>query len=293
MCGIAFIINYGTDKINTEFIKQLFLSMNARGGDACGWYFERKEQNMSINRLVKKPVVAHDLWEEFYPTDESGNPKAVEKSVENFRFNGEEKLIIMHTRKKTQGTEYDNHNNMPIYSKNYILAHNGCITAKRLKYKYKGEVDSEELLARLELYKGDFKKSISEISGSLAIIVKPIREKELFIYRHTNPLDLVFFPKNGILVGCSLSEYVPLKKEKKKLLDDLTDSSYKILTLPTDNLFKISTEKLEIEDLDKIYTSVGYDYSNKNRSCYGKGYYDRKEYDLSRTNDSYDRDSFD
>jgi asparagine synthetase B (glutamine-hydrolysing) len=242
MCGIAFVINYNTkNKVNLDIVKSMFISMKKRGTDASGIYWEREDGSSISRKLFKSPIESDKLWE-LVQSD-----KTPEHTFERAQLFGTERLIMLHTRNMTQGNEADNHNNMPIYSKNYVLVHNGVIHAERSKsYAYNGAVDSEEILAKTE--EVGLKKALSLINGSMAIAIKKIVDDELFIYRRNNPLYLLFFKDQNVLFGCSLADYVPhINKLKQRLGDGLFKSGCSILEVPEGELFKLSIKHRSIE----------------------------------------------
>jgi len=144
MCGIAFFINYGKQQLNPEYVYELFEQLNLRGTDASGYYFERLENGKMVNRMVKAPVDSESL---IYNCKQWENGD----SLYPYKIDGTERLIMLHCRAKTRGSQFNNRNNMPIESKRYVLIHNGVVNnVKMEKYDYQAEVDSEEILARIE-----------------------------------------------------------------------------------------------------------------------------------------------
>jgi len=242
MCGIGFFINYGEKKIDLDLIKKTWEEMEDRGTDASGIYYERKD---GTRTLLKAPVKSSDLWDMI----------VTEKSLKSKKLNGTENLIILHTRNKTEGSQHDNNNNMPIYSSNYILAHNGVVSAltKKPKYKFKGEVDSEFILANVE--KNGIYKGIKDTDGSKALILKPFASDNIYIYRDTNPLDVAYIHKQQLLIGISKIEFTgtSLMINPK----DIFSSQPNLLCLPKHEIHCISTMKKEIKLLEKINFKAG------------------------------------
>jgi len=217
MCGIAFVINYGDKPMPLDCIEYIFKNMEARGDDASGIYYERTTKDSACSRVFKGPFTATDLWNNVQEDVEKlGVPVEYKK---RWQMTGQERLIMMHTRSATKGTIANNYNNMPIFGRKWVLIHNGMVNGPRLKdYKYKGEVDSEDLLAHLETT-NDIQKSIGAMTGSMAICARPLLEDHLFLYRNSNPLSLIIAEKSRILFGCSKPEYV-IDEEMIELLDD-------------------------------------------------------------------------
>lgn len=254
MCGIAFVINYGTDPMDLDFIGRLFTNLDDRGGDASGYYFERPKKAKTIRRIVKGPVYGQDLFDEIH-TDDKDIPKHEKAFNSKYGLDGSERVIIFHTRKRTHGTEYNNNNNMPIYSKEWVFVHNGVVTAERLpNYVYKGEVDSEEILARIQAYNGDFSKALPEIGGSMSIIAKKFKGEELFLYRNSNPLDLVFQPENKCLVGISCAEYALDFRTRKEMKTFFREKGIATCQTTPNILYRVSLVEPRIDEVGEIFT---------------------------------------
>ena len=118
--------------------------------------------------------------------------------------------MIFHTRMKTQGTEKNNNNNHPLYSKTgTAIVHNGIIhNDKEIfgKRQRDGEVDSEAILHMLSVkYKGDkIKRLFDRLEGSFAVaVIDKNQPEKLFLIRRDNPIDLYFNSEDEILYFCS------------------------------------------------------------------------------------------
>jgi len=273
MCGIAFLINYGTEPFDPAFLGRVFANMDDRGGDASGYYFERPKKGKMIRRLVKAPVLGEDLFKDM--VEPSGDVSKAEKAFNSkYSIIGDERLVILHTRKRTQGTEANNHNNMPIFSRNWTMVHNGVVTAERLQnYPYKGQVDSEEILARIEMYSGDLFRVVPEISGSMAIIAKHFKSDDLLIYRNHNPLDLVFQPERKILVGVSCAEYAIEFDQREDYNSIFKETGVASCQTTPNFVYRVSLKEPDIKCLGKVESKIrsgsSVTISNKvyNRGC--------------------------
>jgi asparagine synthetase B (glutamine-hydrolysing) len=242
MCGIGFIINYDTkNTINLDMAKEMFTAMNRRGTEASGIYLERKVNSIIQRVVFKSPIPSDKLWQ-LTQLDETNHPE-----LKDIKLTGHERLVMFHTRTGTTGSERDNNNNMPIYSKNYILIHNGVLYADKEKdYPYMGEVDSEAILAKTE--SSNLKHAITSIRGSMAIAIKKLGDPFLFVYRRANPLYLVYFQHLNMLFGCSLPEYVPhIERQVQRLGTVLFKSGCTIVEVPEHELFKIHITRKSIE----------------------------------------------
>ncbi len=116
---------------------------------------------------------------------------------------------IGHNRAKTQGEPEDPENNHPMYGTKYCMVHNGTVhSMKELpEYKLKGKCDTEVLLSYFET-KG-IKEAIPEIDGSAAVAILSPLEHMLYIYKHTSPVCMAYYPGKAIVFS---SIEAPLKK---------------------------------------------------------------------------------
>ena len=126
MCGIMGFFSFGNTLPDKEKITDMFSLLETRGRDASGFAF------IDDNNLVvhKAPIKSSELIK----TDEWKNLNLP-------------KVMILHTRMKTQGSETNNANNHPLFSKNGIaIVHNGIIYNDKEIFGKKqrdAEVDSE------------------------------------------------------------------------------------------------------------------------------------------------------
>lgn len=261
LCGIAFVINYSSHKgkvIQLDFYKSLFESLEKRGSDATGYYLERHEELSKFNKnsgltrsVFKQPIKASDFWTEA--------TKA--KHSTSYKINGKERLVMLHTRAKTQGHESNNDNNHPIFSDNYVIVHNGCIDSEKLEgYNYKGDCDTEHILAYIETY--GMVEGLKKSVGTMSIIFKHLEEDKIYLYRNTNPLELAYLPKENILIGISSKLYLP-HDSGRKLNTRLFQPKMIIEELPEKHLYSISLKQRKVKCLEKIEVPT-YKYSNKN-----------------------------
>jgi len=253
MCGIGFIINYG-ESFSVSLIGAMFKEMANRGDDASGIYFERKEGSKNVQRIIKAPIESEQFWKATQVGDNA-----------SLTLCGDEKLVLLHTRARTRGTEYDNNNNMPIYSSKFVLVHNGIVTnAKKEGYPYLGQVDSEEILAQID---GGLAKGLKKITGSMAIVVRPRSGRFLWLYRNSNPLEVVYFQKHKLLVGCSSSRYIPgvFGAATTKPFTEIFKRETEANEVPAHTLFQVNVEKPEILDCGTIKLDpIVYEKGEKN-----------------------------
>lgn len=191
MCGIQGIIPL-SDTVSKEQIltimKFLLLENAHRGGDATGIG--------TVNIEEKRVLVCKQA-------------ETAKVFVENLKEEHIWGPTIGHNRAKTRGEPEDPENNHPMYGAKYCMVHNGMVHSMKEipEYKYKGKCDTEVLLSYFET-KG-IKEAIPQIDGSAAVAILSPLESMLYIYRHTSPIYIAYFPGKAIVFSSTES---PLKK---------------------------------------------------------------------------------
>lgn len=183
---------FGEKKPDKKTVTEMFSLLETRGRDASGYAFI-KEGNLIVHKdgIRSSELVRTDDWRKL------SLPK----------------IMILHTRMKTQGTEKNNANNHPLYTKDGLcLVHNGMIHNDREIFATKkrdAEVDSEAILAVLSAkHKGDkIKRVFDRLEGSFAFaVIDKSNPETLILVKKDNPLELYFDVKNEILYFCSERE---------------------------------------------------------------------------------------
>ncbi len=189
MCGIMGYYSFGNTLPDKEKITNMFTLLETRGRDASGYAYI-KNNKLSVN---KAPVKSSELvnsaeWKEL----------TLPKSM------------ILHTRLKTQGTELNNGNNHPLFSKQGLcIVHNGMIHNDKEIFGRKSrdaEVDSESILYLLSTKgKGDKLKTLFDrIEGSFAVaVIDKTNPDKLILIKKDNPVVLYYNTDDDILYFCS------------------------------------------------------------------------------------------
>ncbi|MCZ2267836.1 MAG: hypothetical protein LC124_03180, partial [Ignavibacteriales bacterium] len=178
MCGIMGYYSFGKTIPDKEKITNMFSLLETRGRDACGFAFI-EDNNLIVH---KKPIKSSELIKE--------------ADWESLTL---PQVMILHTRMKTQGSEKNNANNHPLFSKNGIaIVHNGIIYNDKEIFGKKerdAEVDSESILHLLSIKtKGDrIKRLFDRIEGSFAVAVIDRNDPDkLILIKKDNPIDLYY-----------------------------------------------------------------------------------------------------
>ena len=155
-----------------------------------------------------------------------------------FRFPGEVKILMGHTRMTTQGSEKQNQNNHPFPGKagttSFALAHNGVLhndSALRRIHRLPGsrvQTDSYVAVQLLEkageISHASLAAMAEELEGSFTFTVLT-DQNSLFFLKGNNPLSLWHFPESGVYLYASTEEIltravarVGLRGKKEKVL---------------------------------------------------------------------------
>lgn len=196
MCGIGGYFSFSDKVPDKEVLNNLLTALEQRGSDATGVSF--------IDESNKLVVIKENI-------------KATNFISTNYLWKNLEKLpsyMIMHTRQATKGSAINSSNNHPVYRNGLALVHNGIITNddelyEERKFKRDGQVDTEVILALLEINKDktDWLARVSELNnlnGSFAVaaIDTEIRDT-ICLFRHSSPIVIGIDETNDILYFAS------------------------------------------------------------------------------------------
>jgi len=207
-------------------------------------------------------------------------------------------ICIGHTRKPTTGEPEDNNNNHPIYSQDYIMIHNGTcrFTPEIEGYNYLGEVDSELMLAQIQT-KG-IEAGLQECSGdaAIALIDRNKEEREILLYRSTNPLVLAYMPGTKTVFFAS-TEYILREALGRQVLRFFTKCDFLFQELPKKELWKLSLNSvgqpqlIHIKDIEygknykySSYSGKGANKDLANNNYWGAGLVDEYDTEKKATN---------
>lgn len=258
MCGIFGFITSKPAVVNYDFLVRLAEKSSIRGTDATGIsYFDETDKKYYIE---KNNVGAGDFYNEIM----KGRKKDITKT----------RICIGHTRNWTTGTPEDNNNNHPIFSKDFIMVHNGmCVrTPKVDAYKYIGTVDSELILAQIQI--NGIKTGLENSDGSagIALINRRPKKKEVLLYRHGRPLWLAYDPDQPTIWFASTDEILDRSLNIKVLAGFFRESSYYMKELPEDQLWRLTFDKdgkpmVEYVEPIKLGEKFSYvEYMTKNKT---------------------------
>src|ERR1035438_503228 len=206
MCGIMGFYSFGDQKPEKDKITVMFSLLESRGRDASGYAFI-KNGNLIVDKtpIHSSAFVKQKEWQDLELP----------------------KIMILHTRMKTQGSEQDPHNNHPLYNKEGVaIVHNGIIHNDHEifgKNQRDGEVDSEAVLAVFSSKgKGDkIKRIFDRIEGSFAVaIINKAEPNTLILIKKDNPVDMYYNTDQDILYFCSereiMQEALGIQSESKR-----------------------------------------------------------------------------
>ena len=257
MCGIAGYISMSDKRPNKTKVEEMFVEIESRGKDASGFSFFNEKNELIV---AKAPLTATQLI-----------TKKTWKSLKKLP-----PIMIMHTRAATQGKSSNNENNHPIIWGDYTMVHNGVITNEAEFEVPTTTVDSLAILKSYEKHEEDIQKVFSSLEGSFAVaILKKNEPNTLRLFKHTNPIQLLFDKHDEILYFASTTFAVNKAKVKYETIIKnfiLKDRYYEI-DFPNNAYWKFTKKdgvKQYITDIEP--KKITYTY-NRNNYYGNHGYY--------------------
>jgi len=262
MCGLLGFFTEQPSKENFVKYEVLLEDIEFRGTDATGSMVYREWKNRGGRcRVVKKPVKAT----EYIKTSLPKIKEEIERSP----------LVIGHVRAKTQGAASDNNNNHPVFGKRWLITHNGSVTTmdKVHGYTYKGEVDTEYIVAQLETKGLD---GLKETRGSAGLVI--------FDMMADNPTVYLWAHNQTFYLGYESSTKTWWWASVEKCLQTIADhmispfhTDMRIEKVPEDVLYKIerlNNGSIVITDEGELKgKAYAYNRSNYSGAC---GYHNYK-----------------
>ena len=248
MCGIMGFYCFSNNKPDKQKISIMFSLLESRGRDASGFAFI-KEGNLIVNKVPVRSsefIKSKDWLELELP-----------------------KIMILHTRMKTQGSELNPNNNHPLYNKEGIaIVHNGIIHNDHEifgKNQRDGEVDSEAVLSVLSTKgKGDkIKRVFDRIEGSFAVAVINKNEPDtLVLIKKDNPIDMYYDTDQDIFYFCSereiMQESLGIQSESKRGFT-IGEKGYHFYEMQNNHALILNTE-----GVDSYKQYLARDFWNRN-----------------------------
>lgn len=257
MCGLLGFITEKPSKEHAKDFETLLDYMQIRGSDATGVLVHRPWRKPGNGPwLLTKQAVAPD--------------KFIETSLPDLMVDiGRSPLTIGHVRAKTIGSPDKPANNHPVEGKKYMLTHNGTVASTdRIKdYPYKGEVDTELIVAQLE--ENGF-EGLKNVCGTAAIVFidTTINPSAIYIWTHNQTMYVGTTIEHPRTVWWSSTAHgiELIARRKDSLFFDMTYAK-----VPDDELFKIelANKTLKVSTLGEIVgkaSSYGYgrtDWQNR------------------------------
>ena len=236
MCGIMGYVCFNHTKPDKNKLADMFSLLETRGRDACGLSFIDKNNNNLV--IHKSPIKSSDMIK----TEEWKNLELPD-------------IMILHTRMKTQGTEKNNMNNHPLFSKQGIcIVHNGVIFNDKEIFGKKerdGEVDSEAILTLLsQKNRGDkIKRLFDKLEGAFAVaVINKSEPDKLILIKKDNPIELYYNSKDDILYFCSEKEIMQQALNiihTKKRGFNIGEGSYHFYEMENNHALIINKEGVE------------------------------------------------
>ena len=207
MCGIMGYYAFGNKLPDKQKIENMFTLLETRGTDASGFAYLNNKNELQITKAETpaSSLVKTDSWK-------------------NLQL---PKMMIFHTRLKTQGEPTNNMNNHPLFTKKGLaIVHNGMIYNDKEIFgtntNRDAEVDSEAILFQLSCKSKDpIKKVFETLEGGFAVAsIDKNNPTTLTLFRKDNPIELYYNSEDDILYFCSereiMQETLKIKKYSKR-----------------------------------------------------------------------------
>lgn len=272
MCGIWGFLTSNPHESNSILFQEMCDNLTHRGLDATGIAVK---EDAAFN-VVKAGIPADIFMKKFWGELEDKVKKAT--------------VTIGHVRASTIGHEKDNNNNHPIFSKRFLLTHNGMVANQRKieEYGYKGDVDTEIIISYLET-KNNIIDALAATAGSAALAFVDMADKTDHIY---------LFCRNQDAYACfDEATNTFFWSSEDDVFDDLPNIEFlgfieklHFVKIPENKLYKIyiMDGKIEGECVGDVPISPEHDQSTWKHS----GYTASSRQALTRsTSINYDRDT--
>ncbi len=271
MCGIFGFLNYKSKSIkNLSGLTNLLAEESAvRGTDATGISFVSDDEIC----ILKEAKSAYDI---------------------SFKHSDSVKALIGHTRHSTQGSCKNNQNNHPFLGdcKNaeFSLAHNGVLLNDAdLKIKYnlpKTGIKTDSYVAvqllehKNELTPDSIKFMAENVQGSFSFSILDDKNN-IWLVKGDSPIEILNFPKYGLIVYASTEVILWRALIDTKLLDEIKAGRYERISIEEGDILKLTPtgtiEKYSFNycDFSAFKSCNWWDYG-----VYGTGYEDMYIEDL-------------
>lgn len=253
MCGQIGIVfgrrNRSPEEFNNlcQIFTQMLLCCEKRGVHASGlaWFKTNGRRG-----LFKKPLAAR----EFVQT------KPYQKMLAQVDQNTT--VLMGHTRWRTIGSEFNNHNNHPIKAGKIIGTHNGTIyNADQLFQQFsllrRGDVDSELIFRLADFHSPDgtinleaLKDSLSQCCGQMSVILaSQVNPENIIIMKGNKPLCVRYHLRYHILLYASEASFID---------ESLTDDSWQELEIQPMTALVVNSNNLPSYRASTFYFTPRY-----------------------------------
>lgn len=244
MCGIAGIYKIGARPIRAWQLQMLATELQYRGDDATGIALMDEDGTLHVHKNNEPAwkFCAQDAFVGFCKKYLS--PKT--------------RIALVHTRKWTVGSPYNNENNHPIYKSEGVIVHNGMVSnhealfaGNKDKLIRSCETDSDVFRAILDNHGGidlDLIDAMSAVEGTAAVAaLHPATPDKLLLLRDTNPLILGATPDTLIFASDKRAIYKALKPWVKvhNLVMQVHAPDVAFLLMPNETGYIIGPQGLE------------------------------------------------
>jgi asparagine synthetase B (glutamine-hydrolysing) len=180
----------------------------------------------------------------------------------------EHKLVLVHTRKMTKGSQYQNKNNHPMFDGQAAIIHNGVISNdddlfKSLQLERAAETDSDIIRAIVDKWGLDRKLvgrdgKLTKLIGSVAsAAIHPGYPQKLLLLRSNNPLYIGTNKEHMAFASCKRSCFLVLGNWVKRfgIEQRVHDNDLAFISMPNHTGWLLDLSKKELAWHDEFTAS--------------------------------------
>ncbi len=235
MCGIAGYISMSDKTPNKTNLEEMFKAIEVRGRDASGFAtLTSKKLNVTKAPLMSSKLITKKSWKQLTKLPP---------------------IMIMHTRAATQGDIKINTNNHPLTYKNITAIHNGVIQNEADFGIPNTDVDSMAILKSWYENKGNINEVFGSLQGGFAVaLLDSTQSDTLKLFRHTNPIELLFDQQDEILYFASTTIAVNKAKQKyEKLIKGFyINDRYQEIDFPNNSYMELNRKEGVIDYVEDL-----------------------------------------
>jgi asparagine synthetase B (glutamine-hydrolysing) len=246
VCGIGGIVRYGERPIAPWQVEMLGCSLEYRGNDATGLAVQFKDGSIEVQK-------DHEPAWRFLSA--RNNYDWLRRQLER----PDHLLVLVHTRKMTKGSQFQNKNNHPMHAGESAIIHNGVISNddqlfRQLDLERQAETDSDIIRAMVDKWGLERKLvgregKLTKIIGSVAsAAIHPKFPNRLLLLRSNNPLYIGTNQEHMCFASAKRSCFLVLRQWIKRFGIEQTvhDNQLAFISMPNHSGWMLDLAKHEL-----------------------------------------------